>query len=99
MRNYITFLAAQFPVMSVFATFFVRSSPPFKLTLIYASLKNDFSQCQLNPVATSVLFIKNKLFLAFRMASWFLLHDCHVLRNKQNEEDLLHNQLNVMKSL
>ena len=29
------------------------------------------------------------------MASWFL-HDCHVLRNKQNKEDLLHNQFKVM---
>ena len=29
------------------------------------------------------------------MASWFL-HDCHVLGNKQNKEDLLHNQLKIM---
>ena len=29
------------------------------------------------------------------MTSW-VLHDCHVLRNKQNKEDLLHNQLKVM---
>ena len=74
-----------------FCHFFVSSSPPFKVTLTYTSLKNDFSQCQLNPAPTSVLFfLKKKLFLSFKMASWFL-HDCHVLRNKQNKDDLLHN--------
>ena len=49
-----------------------------------------FSRCQLNPVPISVFFWIKKLFLSFKMASWFL-HDCHVLRNKQNNEDLLHN--------
>ena len=56
MGKYITFLAATFPATPVFGTFFVSSSPPLKVTFIYASLKNDFSQCQLNPVPTSVLF-------------------------------------------
>ena len=95
MEKYITFLAVQFPAMSVFATFFISSSSPFKVTFTHASIKNDFSQCQLNPMPTSVLFKKNKLFLSFRMASWSL-HDCHVLKNQQNKEDLLHNQLKVI---
>ena len=81
------FLPAQFPAISVFAILFVSSSPPFKVTFTYALLKNDFSRCQLNPVPTSVLFFKKKLFLSFKMTSWFL-HDCHILRNKQNKEDL-----------
>ena len=90
MGKYIIFLAAQFTAISVFITFFVSSSPPFKVTFTYAPLKNDFSQCQLNPVPTSVLSFKKKLFLSFKMTSWFL-HGCHVLRNKQNKEDLLRN--------
>ena len=65
------------------------------MTFTYASLKNDFSQPQLNPVPTSVLFYKKKLFLSFRMAGWFL-HDCHILRNKQSKDDLLQNQLKGM---
>ena len=62
MGKYITFLAAQFPAMSVFVTFFVSSSPPSRVIFTYASLKNDFSQCQLNPVPTSILLKKKKLF-------------------------------------
>ena len=49
-------LAAQFSATSVFGTFFVSSSPPFKLTFTYVSLRNYFIQCQLNPVPTSVPF-------------------------------------------
>ena len=60
------FLAAQFPAISVFATFFVSSSPPFKVTFTYASIKNDFSRCQLNPVPTSVLFFKKNYFYLLR---------------------------------
>ena len=62
-KIYILFLAAQFPVMSVFVTFFVSSPPPFKVTFTYASLKNDFSWCQLNPVPTIVLFFKKMIFI------------------------------------
>ena len=61
------FLAAQFPVLSAF---FVSSSPPFKVTFTYASLKNDFSQCQLNPVPTSILLKKKKNF--FSLLGWLV---------------------------
>ena len=49
-------LAAQFSAMSVFGTFFVSTSPPFKLAFTYVSLRNYFIQCQLNPAPTSVPF-------------------------------------------
>ena len=84
-------LATQYPALSVFATFFVSSSPPFKMKFTYASLKNDFSRCQLNPVPTGVLFLKKKTNY-FYLLRWLAgSYMTHVLRNKQNKEDLLHN--------